>query len=196
MFVLIPLVIGKRPCKLAIVMRDAPTKASFAEPGDNIDITVGDEEPIRFDAILHPHASLTPRGFFLLMAFIGVISFCAGVAFVIAGAWPVFGFFGVDMILVYLAFKLNFRDARRYETLQLTDTTLTVERVAPSGKRERWRFQPYWLQVEIDDNPAPGSSLTLRSHGRIIEIGSFLTVDEKVDLANALRAELNKLRIT
>jgi uncharacterized membrane protein len=155
---------------------------------------VEDKDAVLFDAVLHPHASLTPRGFYLLMAAVGVISFCAGVAFVIAGAWPVFGFFAIDIALVYYAFKLNYRDARRYETVQLTDSTLTVERVAPSGKRERWRFQPYWLQVEIEDQPAPDSALTLRSHGRAVEIGSFLTTDEKIDLANALRSELKKLR--
>ena len=175
-------------------MRETPLKTEFTEFADQVETIVDEDASIRFDAVLHPHASLTPRGFFLLMAFIGLISFCAGVAFVMAGAWPVFGFFGIDIVLVYLAFKLNYRDARRYETLQLTDTTLTVERVAPSGKRERWRFQPYWLQVEIEDNPAPESALTLRSHGRIVEIGSFLTTEEKVDLANALRNELSKLR--
>jgi uncharacterized membrane protein len=78
--------------------------------------------------------------------------------------------------------------------VRLTDSLLTVERVAPSGRRERWRFQPYWLQVEIDERTASRRALMLRSHGRILEIGSFLTPDEKVDLANALRAELNKLR--
>jgi uncharacterized membrane protein len=156
--------------------------------------TVEDEERVRFDAVLHPHTSLTPRGFFLLMAVVGLVSFCAGIAFVLIGAWPVFGFFGLDVLLVYFAFKLNYRDARRYEILRLTDSLLTVERVAPSGRRERWRFQPYWLQVEMDDRPAAKNALTLRSHGRILEIGSFLTQDEKIDLANALRAELNKLR--
>jgi uncharacterized membrane protein len=128
------------------------------------------------------------------MAVVGLVSFCAGIAFVLIGAWPVFGFFGLDVLLVYLAFKLNYRDARRYETVRLTDSLLTVERVAPSGRRERWRFQPYWLQVEIDERTASRRALMLRSHGRILEIGSFLTPDEKVDLANALRAELNKLR--
>lgn len=176
------------------MMKETQNNTEFAEIEDEFGAKDEEKDKVRFDAVLHPHASLTPRGFFLLMAFIGVISFCAGVSFMIAGAWPVFGFFGIDIVLVYLAFKLNYRDAQRYETVQLTDTTLTIERVAPSGKRERWRFQPYWLQVEIDDNPAPDAALTLRSHGRIVEIGSFLTADEKIDLANALRHELSKLR--
>ena len=175
-------------------MNETQNNNEFAEIEDEFGADTEEDEVIRFDAVLHPHTSLTPRGFFLLMAFVGVISFCAGVSFMIAGAWPVFGFFGIDVVLVYLAFKMNFRDAERYETLRLTATSLTVERVAPSGKRERWRFQPYWLQVEIDDDPEPGSALMLRSHGRIVEIGSFLTAEEKIDLANALRHELAKLR--
>ena len=176
------------------MMSKTPIEARTSEVEDKVEVNADDDNAIRFDAILHPHASLTPRGFFLLMATVGLISFCAGIAFVLAGAWPVVGFFGIDVVLVYLAFKFNFRDARRYETLQLTNTTLTVERVAPSGKRERWRFQPYWLQVEIEDYPTDESALTLRSHGRVVEIGSFLTPDEKIDLANALRNELKKLR--
>lgn len=184
----------KRRCKLVLIMEETPIKTEITDIEDEFGATAEENDAICFDAVLHPHASLTPRSFFLLMAFIGVISFCAGVAFVMVGAWPVFGFFAIDIVLVFLAFKLNFRDARRYETLQLTKTTLTVERVAPSGKRERWRFQPYWLQVDLDDDPAPDSALTLRSHGRMVEIGSFLTAEEKIDLANALRTELNKLR--
>lgn len=158
------------------------------------DTDAEEDDPIRFDAVLHPNASLSPRGFFLLMAFVGLISFCAGISFVMMGAWPVFGFFGIDIILVYLAFKLNYRDARRYETIRLTDSALTVERFTPSGRRERWRFQPYWLKVEIDDDPVPGSTVTLRSHGRIVEIGSFLSPEERLDFAHALRIELAKLR--
>jgi len=175
-------------------MNNSPTKEKTAEAKDKVEAKVDESPEIRFDAVLHPNARLTPRGFYLLMAAVGFISFCAGVSFVIAGPWPVFGFFAVDMALVYYAFKLNFQDAKRYETVQLTDTTLTVERIAPSGKREQWRFQPYWLQVEIEDNPTPESVLTLRSHGRVVEIGSFLTAEEKADLANALRQELRKLR--
>ena len=153
-----------------------------------------DRERIRFDAVLHPHASLSPGGFLVLMAAVGTVSFCAGTAFALIGAWPVFGFFGLDALLVYIAFRINYRDARRYETVRLTDSALLVERVAPSGRRERWKFQPYWLQVEIDDSDAPRHSLRLRSHGRMVEIGSFLSIDEKIDLADALRAELRQLR--
>lgn len=157
----------------------------------------GDEAeklPVRFDAVLQPHASLGPRGFLLFMALLGTISFIAGVSFVMVGAWPVFGFMGLDVLLVYLAFRVNYRSSRRYETLKLTDDSLTVLRVSPNGRRRRFRFQPYWLQVDMDDPPQPGSPLVLRSHGRELEIGKFLTPEEKLDLAKALRAELDSLR--
>ena len=84
-------------------------------------------------------------------------------------------------------------DARRFETLQLTNEILTVERVAPSGKRKSWHLQPYWLQVELDKNASPGGRLILRSHGRILEIGSFLTEGDKINLAQTLRGELAAL---
>lgn len=160
----------------------------------DVESPAAEKTPARFDAILQSHSSLKPQGFMLVMALIGVTSFIAGIAFVIAGAWPVFGFLGLDVALVYVAFKMNYHDARRYETVTLTDDELTVRKISPSGRRRTFRFQPYWLQVDLDDPPGPGSELTLRSHGMALEIGKFLTADEKADFARALRAELRGLR--
>lgn len=155
---------------------------------------VGVNELVKFDAVLHPHTSLGPRAFLLLMAVLGFISFIAGIAFVMIGAWPVFGFIGLDIALVYMAFRINYTGARRYETLKLTESALIVEQYSPQGERQSWRFQPYWLRVEIEEPPQPDSPLTLRSHGEALEIGSFLTPGEKHDLAIALRAEFERLR--
>ena len=151
-------------------------------------------EPSLFDAVLEPHRSLSRSGFMTLMAAVVVISFCAGVAFIMMGAWPVFGFFGLDAILIYIAFKVNYRDGRTYETLRLTEEKLTVVRVNASGRVQRWSFQPYWLRVEIDDPPQHHSKLMLSSHGKSLAIGSFLTAPERLDLARALDNELHKLR--
>ena len=65
------------------------------------------QETPTFRAVLHPHRSLGPRGFLILMLAIGGISFVTGMVFLSMGAWPVFGFFGLDVLLVYVAFKLN-----------------------------------------------------------------------------------------
>ena len=68
-------------------------------------------EPTLFSALLTPHRSLSPTGFLLFMVVLGGISFTTGIMFLLAGAWPVFGFFGLDVIAVYIAFRANYRAA-------------------------------------------------------------------------------------
>ncbi len=147
-----------------------------------------------FDAILQPNTSLSPRGFLVLMLAISIVSFVAGLAFLLAGAWPVFGFFGVDVLLIYLAFRANYRWARMYETVRLTRDALLVERINPSGKVQRWRFQPYWLRVDVEGAQNHDSRIVLSSHGRRLRIGSFLTPDERLEFASALRDALARAR--
>lgn len=150
--------------------------------------------PIVFEALLTPHRSLGPRGFLVLMSAIAGVAFIAGMAFFVLGAWPVFGFMGLEVLLVYIAFRVNYRRADAFERLELTPDRLTVRRVDHWGEEAVWQFQPYWLQVEIADPPENDSQLSLRSHGRSLTIGSFLSPQERLDLARSLRAELTKLR--
>ena len=152
------------------------------------------EDPVFFDAVLTPHRSLSPRGFLVLMAAICTVSFAAGLFFFLVGAWPVIGFLGLDVVLIYVAFRINYRRARMYETLHLTREALTVRRFDPKGRERHWRFRPAWLQVLLDDPPAAGNRLTLRSHGRSLAIGGFLTSDERRTLAEALNAALAEAR--
>jgi uncharacterized membrane protein len=147
-----------------------------------------------FDAILYPHRSLGQTGFLLVMAALCAGSFAIGLAFFLLGAWPVVGFLGLDVLLVYVAFRLNYRAGRAYETLRLTPERLEVTQVDPGGRGRRTSFQPYWLAVDMDDPPRRSSRLTLRSHGRQLEIARFLTPPEKLDLAHALRQALERTR--
>lgn len=147
-----------------------------------------------FDAVLHPHRSLSPVGFLILMVLLAGVSFTMGIMFLLAGAWPVFGFFGLDVLLVYIAFRANYRSGMVYETLRLTADDFTVRRVLPDGRAKSWRFQPYWLRVEMDNPPRTDSKLRLRSHGKALVIGSFLTPLERLEVAQALRAALRRNR--
>ena len=151
-------------------------------------------ETVYFDAVLHPHRSLGPRGFKLLMAAFGALSFINGIVFVTVGAWPVFGFFGLDVLLLYVAFKASYRSGRLVETVRLTDHALEVREIDPRGRERSWSFQPYWLRVEMDDPPEHDSQLTLRSHGRGLIIGAFLSPEERASLADALRDALDRQR--
>ena len=156
--------------------------------------TASRSDVVLFDARLSPHASLPRAGFLVLMAILCAISFVAGIAFVAIGAWPVFGFFGLDVALVYIAFRINYRRAQRFETVQLTPTRLAVERVSPHGQVQRFELQPYWLRVLMDDPPRHESQLILRSHGKSLVIGAFLSPPERLEVANALNAALARLK--
>ncbi|MFC4351964.1 DUF2244 domain-containing protein [Fodinicurvata halophila] len=151
-------------------------------------------EDILFDAVLMPHRSLSPRGFLILMTLIASFGFFAGVGFFLAGAWPVVGFMGLEYLLVYIAFRVNYRRGRMFEQLVLTRDDLVVRRVNHWGEETRWRLQPYWLRVDMRDPPEHDSQLTLRTHGKSLVIGSFLTPDERLSLAQALQSALDRVR--
>ena len=147
------------------------------------------EQPV-FEAELRPHRSLSPLGFWLLMAAVSAVCFTAGLAFLAVGAWPVFGFFGLDIALLYLAFRLNYRSGRLVETICLNDRELVITRRFPNGRIREWRFVPYWVQVSLDSPLGHDSKLVLSSHGRHIQLGSFLTPEERQEVAGALRTAL------
>lgn len=130
----------------------------------------------------------------VLMAAICVISFGAGLFFFMLGAWPVLGFFGLDVALIYFAFRLNFRALRVYETVDLTADALTVTRVAPSGKAQSWNFNPYWVRVSVQPRHGRSSELSIGSHGRRLVFASFLTDGERDDFAAALGSALTAAR--
>ena len=100
----------------------------------------------------------------------------------------------MDVLLIYLAFRLNYRAARLYETVEVTYNELRVTRVYPSGRARSWSFNPYWVRLELEKNEAQSDRLSIRSHGRVLFFGNFLTDDEKHGFANALRAALCDLR--
>jgi uncharacterized membrane protein len=151
-------------------------------------------QPVFLDAVLAPHRSLPPKGFVAVMAVFGGISFIAGTIFVLRGAWPVMGFFGLDVALVYVAFRINYRSARRQERIRLAEDALTVERIDVRGGRRSWRFQPYWLRVTLEEKPDESNRLVISSHGRSLVLGSFLGAGERRSFAARLQDALARWR--
>jgi uncharacterized membrane protein len=130
----------------------------------------------------------------VLMAAVCVVSFATGLMFFLLGAWPVLGFMGLDVALIYLAFRLNFRALRRYETVNLTGDTLTVTRVEPSGREQSWSFNPYWVRLRLEPRIGRSTELSLALHGTRLVLGSFLTDAEREDFALALSSALSAAR--
>jgi uncharacterized membrane protein len=143
-----------------------------------------------FRALLTPHRSLSPTGFMILMSAVCLVSFGTGLLFYLIGAWPVIGFMGLDVLLIYVAFKLNYRAGRLYEMVDLKEDALTVTRMQPSGKEQSWRFNPYWVQLKLQPRVGRSSELSLVSHGTRLSFASFLSDHEREDFAEALGTAL------
>jgi uncharacterized membrane protein len=150
-------------------------------------------EPTIFSAVITPHRSLGGMGFLVLMLAIGGISFVAGIVFLLAGAWPVFGFFGLDVLLVWWAFRVNYRAASAYEQVTVTPSELTVRKVSQYGKVTQWMFNPLWVRLDRDAHEEFGlQRLFLVSRGRRLAIAAFLGPQEKESFAHALSAALGE----
>jgi uncharacterized membrane protein len=152
-------------------------------------------EPVLFSALLTPHRSLNRTGFLLVMAFLSLISFAAGMVFLVLGAWPVLGFFGLDILAVYLAFKINFRRAQGCEEIWVTPSQLRVRRVSHRGHAVEFVLNPLWVRLNKVAHEEFGiEKLYLVSRGNSVSIGSFLSPDEKASFANALMEALQAAR--
>jgi uncharacterized membrane protein len=127
----------------------------------------------------------------VLMAFIVAVSFAAGVAFLLMGAWPVLGFFGLDVLVIWWAFRVNFRRAAAVEEISVTPSELRVRRVSHRGHVVEWVLNPLWVRLDQKTHAEFGiERLYLVSKGRRVSVGSFLGPDEKASFAKALLAAL------
>lgn len=150
--------------------------------------------PTTFDVVLRPYRSLTPVGFAVVMSILAVWSFIGGLVFWLKGAWPVIGFFGIDIALVYWAFRASYGQGRAVERLCLADGTLTVWRRDKRGGEERFAFPSYWLRVTLEEDRNGPGQLILSSHGRHLSVGGFLAPEERAELARELSAALREAR--
>jgi uncharacterized membrane protein len=150
--------------------------------------------PVFLDAVLAPHRSLPRRGFNILMLILGVVSFVYGSFFILLGAWPVFGFLGLDVLLVWLAFRASYRSSRQSEHVRLVEESLMVECTDVRGARRSWLFQPYWLRVIFEEEDEETNRLSIRSHGRSLPLATFLGPAQRREFAARLQRALGDWR--
>ena len=147
-----------------------------------------------------PYRSLTPRGFALVMVALGTLAFCIGLGFFLMGAWPVIGFLGLELLVVWFAFKMNYRAARRRQHLTATSRQLTIENVSPAGDSQTTEVPTAWAQVELTPRDEPEmrsrqrQKIVVRSHGRTTEIGGFLHPAETPKLAREVKRMISRAR--
>ena len=152
-------------------------------------------EPAIFSALITPHRSLGATGFVVLMAVLGLASFIAGMVFLLAGAWPVVGFLGLDVLLVWWAFRANYRSATAYELVRVTASELTVRKVGHRGDVREWTLNPLWVCLERESDAEFGlRELFLTSRGHRLPVASFLAPAERESFATALTEALSQAR--
>lgn len=148
------------------------------------------DEPF-FRALLTPHRSLGRRGFAVLMGALMFGWLATGAFFLSAGAWPVFGFFGLDVLLVYGAFRLNYRAAKAREEVSVSRTRLDIAKIAPSGKAESHRFNPFWTKFAVSRHEEIGiTGMAVEGQGQRVPIGSFLNPADRDSFAAAFSRAL------
>ena len=152
------------------------------------------EAPL-FSALLTPHRALNRTSFALVMGLIAAMSFVCGLVFWRMGAWPVAGFFSLDLLAIYLAFRLNFKRANATEEITVTHSEFRVRRVDHKGAVSETVFNPLWVKLdrEIDEDFGM-TGLFVISRGRRLNVAGFLGPDEKLSFANALSAALTEAR--
>ena len=154
-----------------------------------------DLEPTIFSAVITPHRSLPRVGFAVLMLAFGAVSFVTGMLFMITGAWPVLGFFWLDVLLLYWAFRLNYRHAKAYEEVAVTGSRLTVRKVSHRGRVREWVLNPLWVKLDKVTHEDFGiERLYLISRGKQLGIASFLSPDEKASFAAELGNALSEAK--
>lgn len=148
-------------------------------------------------ATLTPHRSLSKPGFLLVMALVILINLVVGGLFMMVGAWPVAAFAGLDVLLVWWAFRANFANARQVERISITDHELVFDRLRGNQPPEQQRLVRRWVRVELEEDSEREliGRLMLVSGQVRIAVGDFLAPEERKMLAAALRSALAIPRI-
>ena len=148
------------------------------------------EEPI-FRALLTPHRSLGRTGFLVVMGAMLFGSAVTGAIFLAQGAWPVFGFFGLDVLAVYIAFRLNYRAARAREEVSVSRIALDIRKTAASGRTEEHHFNPFWAHFSVARHSEIGiTRMQVEARGQEVPIGGFLNPDDRESFATAFSRAL------
>lgn len=151
-------------------------------------------EPVFFDAILRPNPPMTPRALLLILIAVSVVNFAFGISFILHGAWLILPFMGADVALLAWAFHASRRAAQRHEHVTLTHSELRIARWPARGKPTEISLNPYWVRVSLEEDVEPARKLFVSSHGRSVQLGSFLAPQDRASFAEALKGALRAAR--
>lgn len=145
---------------------------------------------------LWPHRSLPRKGFVIAIGFAALMSLVPLLP--VLGTpvlWGVLPFFALAIWGLWVALMRSYRDAELSEELHLSRDRLDLIRQAPHKTPLRWAANPYWVQVRLHPKGGPVPDyLTLKGGDREVELGAFLSPEERVALAAELTRQLAAMR--
>lgn len=142
------------------------------------------------DAELRPHRSLSASGFKLVFAVLVLMNLLMAAYMIAQGAHLVLPFLGLDVLAVWLAFRWNYREARRREFVRIGPEQVHVASVDAKGRAAHWVINPLWARVVRE----AGAGVIIRAHADQMRVGAFLSPKEQAGLANAVEAALSRAK--
>ncbi len=148
-----------------------------------------------FSAIIRPHQSLSRRGFRVVMSGLCLVSLVVSIESWRRGFWPIAGFFGLDMLGIYLALKVSFRRGSSFEEVMITQIEVLLARVSHRGERREWRFNPLWTKlVSVDDEEFGLQRLTLVSRRVEVVVARDAAPEQRAEIADGLGKALAEVK--
>lgn len=144
------------------------------------------------DIKIYRNQSLTTRGLYILMFFITIPASYIGISFYVLGAWPVLGFMGFEILLIYIAFKILFYKNKFYEHIILDNEKLNILFKKKNKIIKKIELEPTWVQVKIENIYENEDTLILSSHGKKIILANYLIPEERLKLAGKIKSGLRE----
>ena len=143
---------------------------------------------------LSPNCSLSPRGARWFFGSVCVASMSVALPLTFMGYWPILPFAGAELALLFWALRSSMARRHEKQTITISPETVEIEDCRPP-KQSCVVFPRHWAQVRIraGGSPLHPSRLTVESHGRRHELGSFLNEQERQALALRLKRLIGRV---
>ena len=126
------------------------------------------------------------------MFFITIPASYIGISFYVLGAWPVLGFMGFEILLIYIAFKILFYKNKFYEHIILDSEKLNILFKKKNKIIKKIELEPTWVQVKIEKIYENEDTLIVSSHGKKIILANYLIPEERLKLAGKIKSGLRE----
>lgn len=150
--------------------------------------------PLYMDAVIRQNASMTPLGFKVLLTVVVAFNVVFGIFMLVIGAWPLPFFLGLDVLIVWLAFRASFRAAERQERVRVSAETVEISLEADGKARTVWTSPTAFTGLDVESVGQDDTKVRLRMHRRRYLVGRALSPGERADLGRALEDAIRKAR--